>query len=346
MHTKPNIPLRLALAGVSHDHIAILDQLAPADFAIVGACDPDAGVLAAFGRTWGVPAHRLHADLEPMLARTAPQAVAAFGPICDHLAVVQACAPRGIHVMVEKPLAIGPDHARQMAGLARQHGIHLLTNYETSWYPSTAFAMTAAVSAQALGPIRKVLVRDGHSGPVESGCGAAFLAWLTDPVQSGGGALTDFGCYGANLMTQLMAGRRPRSVTAQTHCFKPQIYHVEDDALILLDYGDAEAVIQASWNWPFARKDMEIYGTSGFLAALDAHNVELALGGTADRQRIVLPALPVSLSNPFAYLAAVVRGTLTLDPGDLASIENNLVVTDILAAAQRSAAEGRTILLD
>ncbi len=346
MHTEHNGPLRLALAGVSHDHIAILDQLAAEDFSIVGACDSNPDALATLGRTWGVPTHRLHDDLEQMLVRTKPEVVGAFGSIFDHLAVVQACAPRGIHVMVEKPLAIGPEHARQMALLARQHGIHVLTNYETSWFPSTAFAITTAVGDQALGPIRKVLVRDGHGGPVESGCGTAFLAWLTDPAQSGGGALTDFGCYGANMMTRIMEGRRPHSVTAQTHCFKPHIYNVEDDALILLDYGDAETVIQASWNWPFARKDMEIYGASGFIAALDAHNVELALGGTAERQRIVLPALPISLGNPFAYLAAVVRGTIALTPSDLASIENNLVVTDILAAAQRSAAEVRTIFLD
>ena len=143
-----------------------------------------------------------------------------------------------------------------------------------------------------------------------------------------------------------MQGRRPLSVTAQTHCFKPEIYPVEDDALILLDYGDAESVIQASWNWPFVRKDMEIYGACGFVAAFDAHTVELALAGAADRQRIVLPAMPAGLDNPFAYLAAVIRGTITVNPVDLASIENNLVVTDILAAAQRSAAEGRTIFID
>jgi predicted dehydrogenase len=345
LHTKEKDPLRLALAGVSHDHIDIIDQLTPADFIIVGACDPDPDLVAAFGTTWGISASSLYGELDQMLVQTAPDVVAAFGPISDHLAVVRACAPRGIHVMVEKPFAISPDHARQMAELARRHSVHVLTNYETSWYPSTFFAIDKAAEVRAFGAIRKVLVRDGHGGPVETGCRAAFLSWLMDPAQSGGGALTDFGCYGANLMTRLMGGRHPRSVMAQTHCFKPGIYDVEDDALIVLDYGDAEAVIQASWNWPFSRKDMEIYGANGFVAALDKHTVELARVSSQSLQRVVLPELRKPLHNPFAYLDGVLRGSVNLDSLDLASIENNLVVTDILAAAQRSAAEGRTIFL-
>jgi predicted dehydrogenase len=46
-----------------------------------------------------------------MLEAVKPTAVLAFGSIYDHLAVVEACAPRGIHVMVEKPLAASLEHA-------------------------------------------------------------------------------------------------------------------------------------------------------------------------------------------------------------------------------------------
>ena len=79
-----------------------------------------------------------------------------------------------------------------------------------------------------------------------------FLDWLLDPVRNGGGALTDFGCYGANLMTWLMRGQRPRSVTALTQHLKtdPVYARVDDEATIVLDYPTAQAIIQASWNWP------------------------------------------------------------------------------------------------
>ena len=48
--------------------------------------------------------------------------------------------------------------------------------------------------------IRKVVVHVGYHGPREFGVAQEFFDWLTDPVLNGGGALTDFGCYGANLM--------------------------------------------------------------------------------------------------------------------------------------------------
>ena len=48
-----------------------------------------------------------------------------------------------------------------------------------------------------------------------------FLAWLTDPVKNGAGALFDFGCYGANLMTWMMGNQRPLAVTAIAQTNKP-----------------------------------------------------------------------------------------------------------------------------
>ena len=87
-----------------------------------------------------------------------------------------------------------------------------------------------------------------------------FLQWLTDPKFNGGGAITGFGCSGANLVTWLAGGEKPISVTAITQQFKPDIYPlVDDEATILLEYANMQGVIQASWNWPFNRKDMEIY---------------------------------------------------------------------------------------
>ena len=73
----------------------------------------------------------------------------------------------------------------------------------------------------ALGEVRKVVIHDGHKGPKEIGVEPEFFAWLTDPKLDGAGALFDFGCYGADLMTWLMDGKRPRRVTAVTQQIKP-----------------------------------------------------------------------------------------------------------------------------
>jgi predicted dehydrogenase len=56
-----------------------------------------------------------------------------------------------------------------------------------------------------LGGIRKIVVRR-PSRPEEINVQPEFLEWLTDPKLDGGGALFDFGCYGADLSTWLMNG--------------------------------------------------------------------------------------------------------------------------------------------
>lgn len=47
------------------------------------------------------------------------------------------CAPHKIHIMVEKPLAINYQQAKEMNELAQKWGIQIITNYETTWYPVT-----------------------------------------------------------------------------------------------------------------------------------------------------------------------------------------------------------------
>jgi len=222
----------------------------------------------------------------------------------------------------------------------------LITNYETTWYASTYAAYRLAVEEKALGPIRKIVVHDGHGGPIELGCSAEFVAWLTDPVLNGGGAVVDFGCYGANLITWLMGGIEPLSVTAVLQTLKPEVYpRVDDDATVIVTYPHAQGIIQGSWNWPIGRKDMEIYGASGYLVAADDRTMRVRMRGESQEQTLSLPAAPARLSDPFAYFAAVVRGVETVAPGNLWSVENALSVVKILDAARLSAREGTTVWL-
>ncbi len=284
-------------------------------------------------------------SLPEMLKETRPDAVAAFNSTYDHLEVVRACAPRKIHVMVEKPLAVNLEHAKEMAELARENDILLLTNYETTWYASNAKAIDL-VEQQKLGALRKIVAHNGHPGPQEIGCNPEFVEWLTDPKLNGGGAITDFGCYGANLITKLMRNERPISVTAITEQIQPDIYpNVDDEATILLRYEKTQGIIQASWNWPFHRKDMEIYGRTGYVICVDGNQMKMRLADQPEESSFLAPDLPVPHDDPFALFAAAVRGTLKIAPTDLSSLENNLIVMEILAAAKDSAASGRTVRL-
>jgi predicted dehydrogenase len=285
----------------------------------------------------------MFADLDDMIAKAHPQAVLVYTNTNDHRRVVEICARHGVHVMMEKPLAVSLEDALAMQKAARAGKIHVLVNYETSWYRSNHAAYNL-VHDGSLGEIRKVVVHDGHKGPKEIGVEPEFLSWLTDPKLNGGGALFDFGCYGADLMTWLMDGHRPQTVTAVTQQIKPEIYsRVDDEATIILSYPRAQAIIQASWNWPIDRKDMEVYGQTGQLITVKRDDIRVHRAGDDREQQVVAKPIPGPYDDELSYLRAVILDGAKEDA--LSSLDTNVTVTEILDAARRSAAEGKTIHL-
>ncbi len=349
--TGSEAPLRLGIVGLVHGHVMGMQEglpgsLARDDIEVVGIVEPDESLVRKYAARYDIDPALFFADLETMLDTAQPEAVTTFTNTFDHLRVVEAAARRGIHVMVEKPLAVSMEHAERMQRAAREGGIHVLTNFVTTWYPSNHAVYRMLHEEKALGPVRKVVVRDGHPGPKEIGVSPEFLDWLLDPVLNGGGALTDFGCYGATLITWLMRGERPLSVTALTQQLKtdPVYARVDDEATIVLDYPTAQAIIQASWNWPIDRKDMDVYGETGYALAVNPTVVRVRLSEAEAEKIVIAGPLDAPFDNPLSYLIAVVRGEV--EPAGMSSLAYNVMVTEILDAARRSAATGETVRLD
>jgi len=343
--TGDDKPLRLDIAGLVHGHVdgflhAIKNRT---DVQLAGIFDPDRALQQEYAKRFGLADSLFFTDLGAMLDKTKPEAVASFTSTFDHPMVVEACAARHIDVMMEKPLAVSMEHARAIQRAAERAGIRVIVNYETTWYPSHGAMWNLIKQNRAAGDIRKMVAMDGHQGPKEIGVGPEFLGWLTDPVKNGAGALFDFGCYGANLMTWMMDNQRPLAVTAMTQQIKPHIYaHVDDEATILVEYPKAQGIIQASWNWPFNRKDFEVYGEHGYAVATGGSVIRVRLRGEEEQVRTP-GALPSDESDSVSYLRAVVRGKLR--PSGLSSLENNMIVTEILVAARESARSGRKVVL-
>ena len=341
-------PVRMAMMGLSHGHSPwIFNRKDKTDVDLVGIYEPDVALAASYAKRYNLDEKLFFTDPKAMLDTVKPEAVLAFGSIYAHLEAVELAAPRGIHVMVEKPLTYSLEQAKKMETLAKKHGIHLLTNFETSWYASTEKTYQLLQDKEAFGPIRKAVFHHGHRGPKEIGVGKEFLDWLTDPVQNGGGALVDFGCYGANIMTYLMAGRKPISVTAITNTYKPDIYpKVDDEATIILDYGDAQAILQASWNWPFDRKDMEVYGKTGQVISENKSKMRIRTWEKPEEQTFEVQPEEVSVYvDPFSYFADVIRVKIKVEDYSLYSLSNNMIVAEILDAARKSAEKGETVFL-
>lgn len=327
------VPLRLGIIGLSHGHVeGLLWQAGQRkDLVLVGISEPDRALFDRLARKYNIDASLYHATAQAMLDSAKPEAVSVMGPISEHRAAVEACAPRGVHTLLEKPLAFSRADAHAIADLARKHKVLVLTNYETNWYASLREA-GRLVNSGELGPIRKMIFRHGHRGPKEIGCSPEFLDWLTDPARNGGGAAVDFGCYGAVLSTWLMNGQRPTSVTARLTTLKPDVYpRVDDDATIILTYPTATAIIQASWAWTHDNKEMDLHAERGSLHAGKWN--DLTRRSPDQPPAKVTPAeMPGHLANEWTYLRQVVRGQCEVDP--LSSLEFNVIVAEILDAAR------------
>ena len=344
-------PVRVAIVGLVHGHVqGFLHNLAShPEIALVGISDPDAALRQKYITKTHLSGDLFFATEAEMLKKTHPQAILVYTSIAGHRAAIEEAAPLHIAAMVEKPLATTVEDALAIQALSEKYNVPVLTNYETTWYNSNTAAVKMLEEGK-IGDLRKLVVHDGHEGPKEIHVDPEFFNWLTDPKENGAGAMFDFGCYGVDLATWIMHGELPTTVTAVALQLKPQIYpKVDDDSTIVLTYPHAQAILQGSWNWPFARKDMEVYGATGYVDTLyeDAApgaKLRMRLPGEKAEHVETAPALTAPQNDSLNYLAAVLGGSLK-PQHDLTSLDTNVAVVRILDAARRSAQTGKTIYL-
>lgn len=290
----------------------------------------------------GVPEAIIFSDWKKMIDETKPEIVWAFTPTNEHVDVVRYCAPRGIHVIVEKPLAATWKEALEIEALARRHKIHVLTNYSSLWQPAQQ-AVRDTIASGEIGAVWRLHGVTGHNGPGDPKR-SSFAAWLADPVQNGGGALMDFGCYMA--LWALGIKGRPESVYATAQHMKPEMFpKVEDHAVIVLNYKDGVAILEASWDMPPAQRlGNEIYGTTG---SITGNTVTKAGGGGGRGSRPGTPIearpLPPERSEPIAYLVSRLVKNEPLDGA--AALEQHVAVQEILEAAKMSVRSGKAVAL-
>lgn len=339
--------IRLAVVGLNHDHVwGLLNDCArvpQADLLAIADTHPE---LIAKAKQRVGPSVRFYSNYIKMLDDVKPDGVIITTETDHHLAIVRECAKRGINVEMEKPMATTGADAREMLRLAQAHHIVLMVNYVNNWFPSTQ-EMYREVRAGKLGPLDKIVVQFGHQGPREIGVSKEFAAWLYDPVKNGGGALMDFGCYGAALTVWLEG--MPEKVYARALTLKTsQRNRVEDDAVILLEYPRATAVIEPSWDWPYTMERIAVFGLKGSLLGLPQGLLYRAYNAPAstsnpDGQAIELNQLPLEESNPIAYYVRHIQQHAPV--AGILSGKLNVEVNEILDAAKQSIRRGVPVSL-
>lgn len=334
---------RLAVVGLDHDHVwSLLKDIAGEPSAeLVAIAESDPALVSRAQKE--VPASvKFYTDYVAMLDQAKPEAVIVATANDRHLEILRQCAKRHIHYSTEKPMATNAADAREMERLAHEANIKLMVNYWNAWV-APSHDIFHRVRAGEVGPIQKIIVQYGHRGPKEIGVTQQFANWLYDPVKNGGGAIMDFGCYGAELSLWLKG--RPTRVYATTRKLKvEQNNKVDDDATIVLDYPDATAIIEASWNWPYTKDQVEVFGPKGSLLArhtsllhraADAHGPNVPPDGDS----LALEPLPKETSNPITYFVDCIRNNKPIE--DPVSALLNVQVMEILDAARESARTGK-----
>jgi predicted dehydrogenase len=281
----------------------------------------------------GVPSSLVYADWKKMIDETKPDIVWAFTPTNRHVDVVRYCAPKGIHVMVEKPLAATLQEALEIQALARKHKIQVLTNYGSTWQP-LQYAIRSLIDAGEIGKVWRLHSVTGHNGPGDPKK-SSFAAWLADPIQNGGGVLMDFGCY--MVLWSIGVKGMPRSVYASAQRMKPEMFpDVEDNAVIILNYDDGVAILEASWDLPPAQRlGNEIYGMNGSIVGSSIRKSggpRVPSGSQQPGEPIPITPLPPERSEPIAYMVDRLRSKQPLDGSS--ALDLNVAVQEILEAAK------------
>jgi predicted dehydrogenase len=334
---------RLAVIGLDHDHVwSLLKDMAGEPSAeLIAIAESDAGLVARAQKQ--VPAGvKFYTDYVAMLDEAKPDGVIVTTSNDKHLEILRQCAKRHIHYSAEKPMAVNAADAREMERLANEAKIKLMVNYWNAWV-APSHDLFHRVRAGEVGPVQKIVVQYGHHGPKEIGVSPQFANWLYDPVKNGGGAIMDFGCYGAEWSIWLKG--RPSRVYATTRKLKvEQNNKVDDDATIVLEYPDAAAVIEASWDWPYSKDVVAVYGPKGSLLARHStlqRRLAEARGPDvpSDGESLTLEALPKERSNPISYFVDCIRNDKPIE--DPVSARLNVQVMEILDAARESARTGK-----
>ncbi len=338
---------RLAVVGLDHDHVwGMLKTIAQEpDAELVAIADPHPDLVAKAKAQ--VPASvKFYDDYVRMLDEAKPEAVIVTTANNRHLAILRECAKRHIHYSTEKPMAASGADAREMLRLAREANIKLMVNYWNAWAPATQEAYRR-LKEGSLGPVQKMIIAFGHQGPKEIGTSKYFTEWLYDPAKNGAGALMDFGCYGADWA--LWVKGRPQRVFAYSLKLKTEQHNaVEDDAVVLLEYSDATAILLPSWDWPYGMGQAQFFGPKGsFLVMGDGLLLAPAKSeiGTQDvaGKPVECLALPHERSNPIAYFLSCIRNNKPIE--GMVAPDLNVGVNEIIDAAKESIRTGRAVEL-
>ena len=302
---------------------------------------------------------RPYDDYRRMLEKEKPDIVICCSENARHPDVVEACAAAGAAVCVEKPMAATLGDALRMVRACQAAGTELVVNWPMTWDPA-AHKAKALIDAGAVGRVIEVKWRGGHTGPLGSGASHAGVSQEALPltgtelaatwwhhVDTGGGAMLDYCCYGA-MASRWFIGEQALAAVGLKANLASHWGDADDNAAMIVRFPGAMGLFEASWTtWshgvPYGPI---IYGTTGVLV------IEGKDGRRTVREEHGDGKSKVHVAEPLPPGRDHVSGELIhhLETGDpvhpTLDMMFNLQVQAILDAGYRSASSGKLETVD
>ncbi len=229
LNDSPDI-LKVAIIGLGHLHprsYMLLFAQIPAT-QVVAVVEADQKIRDPFAQEFGLSGY---ADLDAMLAMEKPDIAAIFLPHIDCPAAAIRCAQQGVHVMVEKPVAVSADAAQSIVTAAHAANVKMTTGYCWRMHPV----------AQEI----KRIVESGIIGDVigaEGRCAAGRLTryidgyspWMLEKAKSGGGPIYNLGVHWIDLFRWILQDEVAEASGQNVKI--NQSYDIEDNSFAHLQF--------------------------------------------------------------------------------------------------------------
>ncbi|MEW6302490.1 MAG: Gfo/Idh/MocA family oxidoreductase [Verrucomicrobiota bacterium] len=299
--------VRLGVLGLTHDHIwdNLKDVQHLKDARLIAVADPNHPLLDRAAREYSCATYT---DYETMLEKEELHAVLVYSDNATGVEVAEQAAARGLHLLVEKPMAATLAGADRMLAAVRVAKVRLMVNWPIAWWPQLQKAL-ALVKWGEIGDIWQVKYRAAHAGPKEMGCSPYFSDWLYNAELNGAGALVDYCCYGAVLARQFLGV--PSRVTGVAGRFVKEDITVDDNAVLLMTYPRGLAIAEASWTQigHLTSYVVMLYGTKGTLVIQPGEDGKLLHASDKNPDGVVVkaPKSPAHLRNATAHFVHCLR---------------------------------------
>jgi len=255
---------RVGVAGMIHDHVwGELGHWSKQENAqLVAAADPNEPLRSKIREEYGVEA--LYECWREMLDA---EELDILQIACDNAGaadIVEAAAAKGLHMVIEKPMAARLSQADRMLKAAQDAGVVMMINWPTQWHPAFQ-TLSRMIEEGAVGNLFYLKYRAAHNGPKEIGCSEYFWGWLYDEERNGAGALMDYCCYSAAMNACFLG--RPKSCVGIRAVLVKDYPLPDDNAMILMKYPHAFGVAEACWTQKVRTEEPNpiAYGTEGMI---------------------------------------------------------------------------------